>query len=101
MSSPASVLQSSGDLSVIARPYGTHQSGAAITEFALRNAAKGGIEVRVINYGAIITAVMQPDREGKRENVVIGYDHLEVGAMRCISRSIGRRSWRSTAAAGR
>ena len=36
-----------------------------------------GIEMKVTNYGGIITALSIPDREGKFEDVVLGYDSLQ------------------------
>ncbi|MEQ2525097.1 galactose mutarotase [Robertmurraya yapensis] len=36
-----------------------------------------GMTVKFINYGCIITDIMVPDREGKLENVVLGYDTIE------------------------
>jgi aldose 1-epimerase len=35
------------------------------------------VEVRVINYGAIITSIRVPDRNGKLGDVVLGYDSLD------------------------
>ena len=42
--------------------------------FTLRSAS--GIEVDVIPYGGIITAIRIPDRPGTRHNIVLGYDSL-------------------------
>ena len=42
-----------------------------IREFVLENSA--GTRLRFINYGAIITSIEVPDREGRRANVVLGY----------------------------
>jgi aldose 1-epimerase len=36
-----------------------------------------GLEISCINYGCIITMILAPDRVGKFENVVLGYDSLE------------------------
>ena len=36
-----------------------------------------GMEVRISNYGGIITAIRVPDRTGKLENVTLGFDRLE------------------------
>jgi aldose 1-epimerase len=40
--------------------------------FTLKNAS--GMEVKVINYGGIITSISVPNREGKFEDVVLGFD---------------------------
>ena len=36
-----------------------------------------GIAVEVLNYGCIITGIWTPDVDGKMDNVVLNYDHLE------------------------
>jgi aldose 1-epimerase len=54
-------------------PYGT-VDGRAIEEFTLTN--KHGVEVRAINYGAIITSIKTPDRTGAMGDIVLGFDSL-------------------------
>lgn len=56
-------------------PYGTLEDGTEITEYTLTNA--NGIEVKIIEYGGIITSIMAPDRYGNMENVVLGFSSLE------------------------
>lgn len=48
---------------------------SSIKLYKLRNA--GGMEVHVTNYGAIITAILVPDRTGKLADVALGYHRLE------------------------
>ena len=55
--------------------YGTLPSGQTITQYTLKN--KHGIEVKFINYGAIITAIKTPDRMGKNANIVLGFQTLD------------------------
>ncbi len=43
--------------------------------FILTNAR--GMEVKITNYGGIITSIRVPDRNGKLENVNLGFDRLE------------------------
>ncbi len=43
--------------------------------FTLRN--DKGVEVKITNYGGIITSVVVPDRNGKPGNIVCGFDSLE------------------------
>src|SRR5262249_28456291 len=55
-------------------PYGTLPDGTAVDVFTLRNAH--GLEVRAINYGAIITSIRVPDKAGRFDDVVLGFDRL-------------------------
>jgi aldose 1-epimerase len=48
---------------------------SSIKLYKLRNAR--GMEVHVTNYGAIITAILVPDRTGKLADVALGYHRLE------------------------
>ncbi len=55
--------------------YGKTPDGQEVAEFTLRNTA--GMELKVITYGGIITSWTAPDKDGKYENIVLGYDNLE------------------------
>jgi aldose 1-epimerase len=55
--------------------FGTTKSGLAVTQYTLTNASQ--MEVRVMNYGAIITYVGVPDRSGVVRNVVLGLDNFQ------------------------
>jgi len=50
-------------------------AGQPVELFTLRNA--NGIEVKAIDYGAIITSIITPDRDGKPGDIVIGFDALD------------------------
>jgi len=54
-------------------PYGTTASGVAVEMFTMTSDL---IEVRVITYGARVTSIVVPDRDGERDNVVLGYKDL-------------------------
>ena len=49
--------------------------GEEVTLFTLTNA--NGMEVKITNYGGIITSVMTPDRDGNMENVTLGFDNVD------------------------
>ncbi|QDU08831.1 aldose epimerase family protein [Gimesia aquarii] len=66
--------ESEFQLAVQSEPYGTTADGQEITQFLLSN--EKGVSVNIINYGAIVTAVYVPDREGKTENVTLGFNTL-------------------------
>lgn len=56
-------------------PFGTLPDGTAVELFTLRNAS--GMEVKVTNYGGIITELKVPDRDGKIDDITLGYDNLD------------------------
>lgn len=55
-------------------PFGKLPDGRAVELFTLTN--PHGIEVRAMTYGAIITAILTPDRSGRRADVTLGFDSL-------------------------
>ena len=57
------------------KSYGKMPDGSKVSEYTLTN--DNGMVVKVINYGAIITELWAPDRDGKMADVVLGYDKLE------------------------
>lgn len=61
-------------LAIQSEPYGTTADGQEITQFLLSN--DKGMSVNLINFGAIVTAVYLPDREGKSENITLGFNTL-------------------------
>ena len=54
--------------------FGTMPDGTPIEVFTIANAR--GIEVRAIEFGAIIVSLTTPDRSGRSADVVLGYDTL-------------------------
>lgn len=59
---------------VTAAPFGTLPDGKAVQLFTLKNSK--GTEVKISSYGGIIVSIMVPDKTGKMEDVVLGYDSL-------------------------
>jgi aldose 1-epimerase len=51
------------------KPFGTLSSGKAVTEYRMRNVA--GLEVRFLDLGGIVTAILAPDRQGRFANVTL------------------------------
>lgn len=49
-------------------------NGNQIIEYTLENS--DGIQLSAMNYGATLTALRIPDKDGKIENVVLGFDSL-------------------------
>ncbi|HEX9018832.1 MAG TPA: aldose epimerase family protein [Anaerolineaceae bacterium] len=56
------------------RLYGTTADGIPVHEYTLTNPGK--MEVKIITYGSIITAVRAPDRSGALANVALGFENL-------------------------
>ncbi len=55
--------------------FGTTPDGQSVSLYTLENASGG--RVQVTNYGAIITSVEVPDRDGKLANVNLNYPSLD------------------------
>src|SRR5688572_7101223 len=70
--------------------FGLLPSGAPIHQASLRQAP--GLEVRVLTYGGIITALRVPDGRGHAANVVLGFDTLAgyLGDSNYLGALIGR-----------
>ena len=62
-----------GALSVEVADFGKTEEGAAKL-YTLKN--KNGMQVEITNYGGIITRLMAPDKEGKFDDIVLGFDNL-------------------------
>lgn len=56
------------------KPYGVTADGIGVDEYTLTSA--GGMTVRIITYGGIITAIHVPDRDGQMRNVALGFDNF-------------------------
>jgi aldose 1-epimerase len=70
--------------------YGKLPDGREVFQYTLTNAA--GVEVRIINYGATVTSIKVPDRNGKMADVVLGYDSLSgyMGGNAYLGAIVGR-----------
>jgi aldose 1-epimerase len=54
---------------------GKTPDGKTVSEFTLKNA--NGMVVKIITYGGIITELHVPDKNGKFDDVVLGFDNLK------------------------
>lgn len=57
------------------KPFGTTPEGKEVQKYTLIN--NQGMEVDIITFGAIITAIRVPDRDREPGDVVLGFDTLE------------------------
>lgn len=55
--------------------FGTTPDGREITLYTLQN--QSGMQVKIINFGAIITEIVVADRAGAFTDVVLGFDNLQ------------------------
>ena len=61
--------------SITSAPFGTTSAGEVVELFTMTNPQ--GIEVRAITYGGIIVSLKTPDRDGRWDDIVLGFDSLE------------------------
>ncbi|RJP68176.1 MAG: galactose mutarotase [Ignavibacteriales bacterium] len=57
------------------KSFGKLSDGSEVYIYTLINTS--GVEAQITNYGAIVVSLKVPDRNGKLEDVVLGYDNLE------------------------
>lgn len=62
-------------MSITNRLFGVTEDGKEVFVFTLKNS--NGMMVEIINYGATVLSIFAPDREGKFDDIVLGYDRLE------------------------
>src|SRR4051812_4122840 len=55
--------------------FGRTDDGTAVDIYTLKNA--NGAETRITTYGGIVVSLKVPDRNGKFDDVVLGYDNLD------------------------
>ena len=55
--------------------FGRTPDGQNVDIYTLTN--KRGIEVKITNFGGIITSLKVPDRTGKLDDIVLGFDNLD------------------------
>ena len=61
-------------MNISRQPFGKASNGEDAWLYILQN---GNTEVSVTNYGCTIVAIKTPDRYGKSENIVLGFDSVE------------------------
>ena len=74
-SKPAESTAQTKKASVTHERFGALPDGRTVDIYTLRNAA--GMEIRTIPYGAIIVSIKTPDRNGKLDDVTLGFDSLD------------------------
>lgn len=66
---------SAGKGSIEMKPFGKTKDGEPVELYTLRNDA--GMTVQIMTLGGIVTAILTPDRDGKLDDVTLGFDTLD------------------------
>lgn len=74
-STSASSDQETSQAMVKTSSFGKTQEGEDVTLFTCTN--KNGLVLKMIDYGAIVVSIETPDRNGKRENITLGFPSLD------------------------
>lgn len=79
-------------MSITKRFFGNTQDGTAVDIFTIKNS--NGMTAEISNYGGILVSLLVPDKNGKLDDVVLGYetleDYMKVGPF--LGATIGRNS---------
>ncbi len=71
---PGARKQTEEGVKVTKELFGKTAEGQDVDIYTLRN--KSGVEVRITNYGGIVVSLKAPDRAGKLDDIVLGFDSL-------------------------
>lgn len=55
--------------------FGKSQSGKEVYLYTLKN--KNGVEIQITNYGGIVHSLLVPDKNGKFEDILLGFNDLD------------------------
>ena len=61
-------------MEVIAEEFGCVGSGQSVLKYRLKNGQ--GVQVELISYGAAITSIQVPDKNGLFDDVILGFDDI-------------------------
>jgi aldose 1-epimerase len=73
--SSAEASSSAGKHAIKKESFGKTPDGKPVDVYTLTNSH--GLEARIMNFGGIVLSVRVPDRNGKLDDVVLGFDSLE------------------------
>lgn len=62
------------EMRILKETFGEFE-GAKVDIYTLKNANQ--VEIRITNYGGIVTSIRLPDRDGQFDDVALGYDNLQ------------------------
>jgi aldose 1-epimerase len=70
-----STTEEAATMDIKKEPFGTAPDGQEVHLYTLTNAK--GMTVKITNYGAIVTSIVTPDREGNMGEVALGFDKVD------------------------
>ncbi|EIK72022.1 aldose 1-epimerase family protein [Pseudomonas synxantha BG33R] len=72
------------------KPFGNTNDGTAVEQYVLRNSH--GMQATVITYGGVLQSLKVPDKNGKLDDVVLGFDDVQgyQGGTAFFGATIGR-----------
>ncbi|MDD6142214.1 MAG: galactose mutarotase [bacterium] len=82
------------------KPFDVTAQGEQVTEYTLTN--ESGASVTIIDFGGIVTGIKVPDRDGKLDDVALGYDNVatyqgpKCGSMGMLIGRVGNRIAKAT-----
>jgi len=62
-------------MAITSKPFGVTKDGKAVTLYTMTNSS--GASVSVTDFGAIITSIVVPDKNGTMADVTLGFDSFE------------------------
>src|SRR5437660_3119323 len=68
-------FEAKGQARVTKEGFGKTSDGQDVDVYTLTNSH--GVEAKIINYGGIVASLRVPDRNGKLDDVVLGFDDLD------------------------
>jgi len=74
MQSRTAADQATRQLDIKVKPFGETSDGQQVRLYTLRNV--NGLSAEIMTYGAIVVTLKTPDRKGKMDDIVLGYDNL-------------------------
>lgn len=63
------------EINILKKEFGKLEDGRRADLYTLEN--ENGMKVEITNFGGIIVRLFVPDRDGKSDDIVLGYDKLE------------------------
>lgn len=61
-------------MSIRQEKFGMTKEKQTVTKYTLQN--RNGMEVSLLDFGAVIYEIMAPDKDGNFENIVLGFDNV-------------------------